>query len=139
MAFQSPSIVKLAERMLKEIEQAVRRFARFHKYQHGAVLRARAMVVAELAHKAWRERGSIEHVEALVDAVDNLKIALQLGKEIQAFASFRQFEALGRLQTELGTHRSVWPHNACDIHTLFFAEAEVKHWAGDRLLLQKKR
>jgi hypothetical protein len=108
MAFQSPTIVKLAERMLKEIEIAVRYFSRFHKYRHGDTLRDRAMKVAELAHKAWRERGAIEHVEALVDAVDNLKIALQLGQQIQAFASFRQFEALARVQADLGRQCGGW-------------------------------
>jgi hypothetical protein len=108
MAFQSPPIVKLAERMLLEVEQAVRRFARFHKYQHGAVLRERAMRVAELAHFAWRERGALHRVEQLVDAVDSLKIALQLGQQIKAFASWRQFEALGRLQTDLGRQCGGW-------------------------------
>jgi hypothetical protein len=108
VAFQSPTIVKLAERMLKDIEQAVRGFARFHKYQHGAVLRARAMAVAEAAHRAWRERGVVLYVEQLVDAVDSLKIALQLGQQIHAFASFRQFEAIARVQADLGRQCGGW-------------------------------
>jgi hypothetical protein len=108
MAFQSPPIVKLAERMLLEIERAVRHFSRYHKYQHGAVLRERAMRVAEAAHLAWRERGAVHRIEQLVDAVDSLKIALQLGQQIKAFASWRQFEALGRLHTELGRQCGGW-------------------------------
>jgi hypothetical protein len=108
MAFQSPTIVKLAERMLKDIEQAVRGFARFHKYQHGAVLRERAMAVAEAAHRAWRERGVVLYVEQLVDAVDSLKIALQLGQQIHAFASFRQFEAIATVQADLGRQCGGW-------------------------------
>lgn len=39
MSFAIPPIVKLSERILVEIEQAVRRFARFHKYTFGSSLR----------------------------------------------------------------------------------------------------
>ena len=88
MSFNAPDIVKLAERLLTEIEVAVRRFPRYHKYQQGAVLRRKAMLVAELAHKAWRERGAVARVAELVDAVDNLRIAMQLSQRIHAFASF---------------------------------------------------
>jgi len=57
MSFALPPIVRLAERLLVEIEQAVRRFpSRYHRYAIGAVLRAQAMSVAKLAHRAWRDR-----------------------------------------------------------------------------------
>ena len=108
MSFNAPDIVKLAERLLTEIEVAVRRFPRYHKYQQGAVLRRKAMLVAELAHKAWRERGAVARVAELVDAVDNLRIAMQLSQRIHAYASFKQFEALARIQTELGRRCGGW-------------------------------
>src|SRR6185437_6638431 len=80
MSFSLPPIVKLAERLLVDIEQAVRRFARFHKYSFGADLRAQAMKVARLAHRAWRDRArQAEWVGQLVWAVDDLKLSMQLG------------------------------------------------------------
>lgn len=39
MSFSLPPIVKAAERLLLEIELAVRRFPRYHKYTHGTHLR----------------------------------------------------------------------------------------------------
>ena len=44
MSFSLPPIVKAAERLLLEIEQAVRRFPRYHKYTHGTRLREQATI-----------------------------------------------------------------------------------------------
>lgn len=54
--FQPPPIIKAAERMAVEIENAVRRFARYHRYQIGSDLRARSQQVFINANNAWRER-----------------------------------------------------------------------------------
>ena len=51
-----PEITALARRLMLDIEQAVRGFARFHKYQLGARLRDQAMNLAVLANRAWRDR-----------------------------------------------------------------------------------
>lgn len=109
MSFQYPPIVKLAERLLLEIEQAVRRFPRYHKYAHGARLREQAMAVAQLSHRAWRDRKcQAQWTEKLAFAIDDLKLSLQLGKQIEAFSSFNQFEALARLASDLGRQCGGW-------------------------------
>jgi len=109
MSSVAPPIVRLAERLLVAIEQTVRRFARYHKYSVGADLRAQAMEVAVLAQRAWRNR---EHqqmwIARLSDAVDDLKLKLQLGSAIRAFPSFPQFEALSRLVKDLGKQVGGW-------------------------------
>lgn len=58
MSFSLPPIVKLAERLLVDIEQAVRSFARYHKYAIGADLRREAMKVVRYTHRAWRQRAA---------------------------------------------------------------------------------
>ncbi len=109
MSFVLPPIVKLAERVLVEIEQAVRRFARFHKYTFGSELRTQAMRVCRLAHRAWRDRArQAEWLTKLVWSIDDLKLSLQLGSRIQAFASFAQFEMLSRLIVDLGRQTGGW-------------------------------
>lgn len=109
MSFSLPPIAKAAERLMLEIEQAVRRFPRYHKYTHGARLREQAMNIARLTHRAWRDQARREMWTAkLVWAVDDLKLSLQLGKEIQAFASFAQFEMLSRLTSDLGKQCGGW-------------------------------
>lgn len=52
MSYAIPPIVKLAESLVVQIEQVVRRFSRYHKYTVGAELRQAAMRVAEYAHRA---------------------------------------------------------------------------------------
>jgi hypothetical protein len=109
MSFVLPPIVKQAERLLYEIEVAVRRFPRFHKYQIGADLRAMAMEIAKLTHRAWRDRAhQTEWIARLVWKIDELKIVLQLGTRVRAFASFAQFEMLARLASNLGKQAGGW-------------------------------
>jgi len=109
MSFTLPPVVMLAERLLVDVEQAVRRFARFHKYTFGTDLRTSAMEVATLAHRAWREPARRRKwLDRLVHAVDDLKLRLQLGSRIHAFASFRQFEQFARLASDLGRQVGGW-------------------------------
>jgi len=109
MSFSLPPIVKEAERLMLEIEQAVRRFPRYHKYTHGTRLREQALGVARLAHRAWRDQAHRDMwTTKLVWAVDDLKLSLQLGKQIEAFASFAQFEMLARLCSDLGKQCGGW-------------------------------
>lgn len=109
MTFDSPPIVKLSERVLLEIEIAVRGFPRYHKYAVGAELRQQARGVARAAHRSWRDRARQgEWIGRLVFIVDDLKLSLQLAKQVQAFKSFAQFEALARLVSDLGRQCGGW-------------------------------
>lgn len=56
MGHYLPPAAKLSERLLREIEQAVRGFARYHKYTLGSDLRKQAMQVVRVCHRAWRDR-----------------------------------------------------------------------------------
>src|SRR6185437_3664405 len=77
MAFVVPPVVKQSERLLLEIERAVMKFGRFHKYSYGTTLRDSAMQVAKLSHRVWRDRAhQAERISELVWAVDDLKLSL---------------------------------------------------------------
>jgi hypothetical protein len=104
-----PSIIKHAEQLLVEIEKAVRRFARFHKYTYGTKLREQTMELAQLAHRAWRhsdQRGV--WLGKLAEAIDDLKLTMQLGSKIHAFVSFAQFESLYRVLAQIGQQCGGW-------------------------------
>lgn len=106
---RAPPIARLSHRILADIENAVRRFPRFHKYQIGADLRAFSMQVARCIHKAWRDpEHRQERVLELCSAVDDLKVSLQLAKAVKAFGSFAEFEALAKLVNELGQQSGGW-------------------------------
>lgn len=104
-----PPIARLAQRILADVENAVRRFPRYHKYTVGSDLRAQAMQVARCVHRAWRESDQkLERVRELAAAIDDLKISMQLGKQVNAFASFAEFEAIARLVNDLGLQGGGW-------------------------------
>ena len=106
MSYALPDVAKTAERLQAEIEQAVRQWPRFHKFSHGARLRDQIALVVQLANRAWRDQPNrMEWTERLVFAVDDLKSALQVGKQIQAFKSFEQFEMLARQTDYRADHR----------------------------------
>ena len=109
MTSQLPPIIKAAERLVVEVENAVRRFDRHHRYQIGAELRTKAMAVLDLAHRAWRDHERKERwVSQLVWTVDQLQHRLQVAKLLKATTSFRQFEHLLRLSVELGRQAGGW-------------------------------
>jgi hypothetical protein len=109
MTYSIPPIVKLAGRLLKEIELAVRRFARYNKYTVGADLRRQAMRVCQTAQRAWRDRAHQSGwVTKLVWEIDDLRTTLQLGSALKVFASFAHFEMLARLVADLGKQAGGW-------------------------------
>ncbi len=75
-----------ANRLLLAIEQAVRQFPRYHKYTLGTDLRRQAMQVCRLIRRA-AERGEDQHqrVARVVEAVDDLKLQIQLGNRLALF------------------------------------------------------
>lgn len=109
MSHQMPNIVQLAERVLVEIEEAVRGFPRYHKYAIGAELRARARVVAQAACRAWRDINErTERLRTLEVSIDDLKLELQTAQRLKAFRSFAQFEPIARNVSTLGRQFGAW-------------------------------
>ncbi len=106
---EAPPIVRLTEQVLVEVELAVRAFPRYHKYNVGADLRRDARDVARAAIRAWRDQAQRgDRLEELSAAVDDLKLTLNLAKRVEAFKSFRQFEALARVVFNLGRQCGSW-------------------------------
>ncbi|WOO31810.1 four helix bundle protein [Diaphorobacter limosus] len=100
-----------AQRLLLQVELAVRDFARYHKYTLGSELRQQAMAICRLVARA-AQQGDVQRrvvvLERLVWGLEDFKIRLQLAKELQAFASFAQFQALAELAVALGKQSGGW-------------------------------
>jgi len=111
---QLPEVAKKSERLLADLEQAVKGFARYHKYTLGSEIRTQAMTVVRMCHRAWRDKQRRSYwANELVWSVDELKLSLQLGAQIHAFRSFNQFELLIRAAEEVGRSAGGWKK---DIH-----------------------
>ncbi len=111
-----PPIYRDIQRLLVHTEAVVRRFSRYHKYTVGTDMRRQAMLLMRGVHRACFDRAQqARHIEALVWAVDDFKLTLQLAKEVGAFAdpsrseaSFAQFEATLNLVATIGKQCGGW-------------------------------
>ena len=113
-AYTNPSmrlpIWRDAKRLLLEIEIAVRGFPRYHKYTLGTEMRTQAMRVCQLLSRAIAARGQrrIDAVRRLLEALDDLKIAIQLARELKAFSSFSVFQRVVEWAVRTGKQGGAW-------------------------------
>jgi len=104
-----PPVYRDIKRLLVQVEEAVRRFPRYHKYTLGTDLRGQAMKLLRLVHKALRDKvHQLKHVQSLLWALDDFRLTLQLAKELAVFKSFAQFEALALLTGNIGKQCGGW-------------------------------
>lgn len=79
-----------SSRFLVEVESSVRPFPRYHRHTIGCHFRFQAMKVCRLAAHTVQSRTAraCEHLlEQLVWQVEEVKMSLQLGKELEFFAT----------------------------------------------------
>jgi len=82
---------------------------RYHKYTLGTDLRRQAMAICQLVRRAApRGDDQAERVTQVVEAVDDLNLQIQLGKELQAFESFQQFQSIAELAVAVGKQSGGW-------------------------------
>jgi len=79
-------ILRDANQLLLETEQIVRHFPRYHKYTLGSELRAKVFKINQLLARAWQYKEQTQYyLQRVIRAIDDLKIQLQLAKELQIF------------------------------------------------------
>ena len=111
-----PPIYRDCRRLLVHTEQAVRGFSRYHKYTVGTDLRQNAMRIMRTVHRAVYDKTQhAKHLDALVWAVDDYKLTLQLSMEVQAFTHagkgalrFAAFETAAVLAATIGKQCGGW-------------------------------
>ncbi len=98
-----------ANALLIAVENTVRHFPRYHKYTLGSEMRLKAMQICRLIAYAWQNKSRTPTVlPRLVDAVDDLKIQIQLAKELQALQNFAHFQQLTELAVSVGKQSGGW-------------------------------
>jgi hypothetical protein len=108
VSYQLPPICKHAQRLLLDVERAVARFPRAHKYSLGARLREEALQIAAHTIRAARDRQQRQQqLQALDRRVDQIKLLLELAQKLNA-CSYGQFETLYRTAAEIGQQCGGW-------------------------------
>jgi len=105
-----PPIYRQTRQLVLLLEQAVMRFGRYHKYGVGADLRRQAMDCWRCVHRACHDGAAAQaqHLQALVWAVDELKLTLQLAHAVGAFANAKVFEQAVELVVSVGKQCGAW-------------------------------
>ena len=89
--YEGLPIYRAAADLVVLLDRVVRDFSRFHKYSLGTRLRDSAMEIVLLVAKCNRREERSERLPELCSQVEELKILVNLGKEVSAFQSFKQF------------------------------------------------
>lgn len=98
-----------ASRLLAEKEQVGRTFARYHKSSIDTRLRAKAMRLCLSIYWAIsRKHSGIKLVQQVTELVDDMKLQIQLTRELNAFANFAQFQRVAELAVSLGRQAGGW-------------------------------
>ncbi|MDF1576900.1 MAG: four helix bundle protein [Desulfobulbales bacterium] len=98
-----------ANLLLLELEQAVRGFARYHKYTIGSDLRSTALRLCQTIHRAHsRKESRVKLVQQTAELVDDLKMQIQLARELKAFKNFAEFQRAAELAVGLGKQSGGW-------------------------------
>jgi hypothetical protein len=98
-----------ANQLLLLIEDTVRHFPRYHKYTLGSDLRKQAMNVCRwIARAVHDKQGRAQHIKRLIFCIDDMKILIQLGKELKVFPNFKVFQSLAELAVGLGRQSGGW-------------------------------
>lgn len=98
-----------ANLMMLEVEQAVRAFPRYHKYTIGSELRGSSLRICQLIHRAYTRRQSRhKQVQELTERIEDLKMQIQLAKELKAFKNFAQFQRVAELSVQVGKQAGGW-------------------------------
>lgn len=98
-----------ANRLMVDIEQAVRGFPRYHKYTIGTELRTTALRLCQTIHRAHsRKQSRARLVQQVSELIDDLKMQIQLAKELRAFHNFAQFQRVAEQAVGLGRQAGGW-------------------------------
>ncbi len=106
--YENLPIYKLATELAVRMDKVVREFSRFHKYALGARLRNSALDLVLLVARANRREERVAALDLLCRQVEELKVMLNLGKELQAFQSFREFAQLMEQVVNIARQAEGW-------------------------------
>ncbi|MEA2049890.1 MAG: four helix bundle protein [Campylobacterota bacterium] len=92
MNYDNLPIYKSALDFCVYIEQIVKTFDKYHKYTLGEDLRNSSKEILFLIHRVNVAREKKDILETLVFKCEELKMIIQISKELKLFKSFKQFE-----------------------------------------------
>lgn len=108
MYYENLPIFRSSLNLVVYVETIVKSFEKYHKYTIGAQLREKAQAVLFLIAQANMAVQKHEKLYLLRDSCEQLKMMVQVAKELKAFKSFTQFEHTSKLCVEVCKQAQAW-------------------------------
>jgi len=108
MQYDNLPIYKSAMDLCVYIETIVKTFGKYEKYTIGEDLRVYSKDILFLIHKANISIDKKDNIEQLRDKCEQMKMLIQLCKELKSFKSFKQFEFSSKLTVNIAKQSQSW-------------------------------
>ncbi|MBM4346348.1 MAG: four helix bundle protein [Deltaproteobacteria bacterium] len=106
--YQGLAIYKAAVALFVCLDKTVKAFSNHHRYVLGNELRLQSLRVPVLIMRANHRDQRVAALNELCLAAESLKIMVNLGKEIEAYASFTAYADLARQVVDLARQAEAW-------------------------------
>jgi len=101
-------IFKSALDLAVYMEKIVKGFEKYNKYTIGVDLRQKSKNILYLINRANLSKDKKEAITNLRDGCEDMKMLIQLSKELKAFQSFKQFEQSSMLVVSVCKQAQGW-------------------------------
>jgi hypothetical protein len=108
MKYENLPIYKSAMDFCVYIETIVKGFEKYHKYTIGVDLSTESKALLFLIHRANIHEDKFEQLLQLRDKCEDIKMLIQLSKELKAFKSFKQFEYCSKCIVDICKQSQAW-------------------------------
>jgi len=108
MQYDNLPIYKSALDFCVYVETIVKSFGKYEKYTIGEDLRNYSKEILFLVHKANISLEKKKKLEQLRDKTEEVKMLIQLCKELKAFKSFKQFEVSSKMIVNIARQSQAW-------------------------------
>ena len=108
MGSEALPIYKSALNLAIYMEQIVRGFEKYHKYTMGVELREKSKTLLFTINRVNLSEDKVQMLILLRDACEDMKMLIQLSKELKAFKDFKQFEHGSLLAVTVCKQAQAW-------------------------------
>lgn len=108
MRYDNLPIYRSAMNLCIYVETIVKGFDKYHKYTIGVDLRSFSKELLFMIHRVNISKDKKEGLEKLTFRCEDMKMLINLSKELKAFNSFKQFEHISKLVVDICKQSQGW-------------------------------
>ncbi len=108
MRYDNLPIYRSSLNLCVYVETIVKSFDKYHKYTIGEDLRTYSKDLMFMVHRANISQEKKEKLQNLTYKCEDLKMLINLSKELKAFKSFKQFENISKQTVDVCKQAQAW-------------------------------